>query len=80
MLTFLSTILRFFRRADPIKFEAALTIVDALTGSAYVPGVHVKHAQVIDKTGDLRVYTKDGREFVLSIERVHRPSTERVSR
>lgn len=61
---------KIFRWYDAPRLNAAYALVNALTKSKIGTPVQVKHAQVIDPSGDVRLYTTDGGEYVLSFVRV----------
>ena len=57
----------FFRPHNLVCYDAALALVNALTQTTYETPFLIRNAQVIDKTGDVRFWTQDRREFIITI-------------
>lgn len=57
---------------DETRDNAATAVVNALTGTTYKTPVTVKHAQLMDDFGNIRLYTSDGREFHVMVNELPR--------
>jgi hypothetical protein len=64
---------KLFRWRDEVLLNASYALVNSLTGTQRLKTpVKIEHAQVIGPSGDVRLYTSDGGEYVMSLVRVVR--------